>query len=269
MEKTYYQAAAQKAQGQAPENIGLKIFPNGKANESDFIAFGGSQMSCDASQKHTKCEPIAFAPDIIYTDSKSQEILTIFDQLLSTLNHTGAQKSADNGADAVSNGWKNYKNDKYGFEFSYPDIYSEKNDPNVKSGQSMELIANFSRGEAGSLIVKIFNNYFKDYKLIDNPGGFTWCFDTAKKIWIACGTDEPAGEYGPQKSQGDMESYIYGSGDITCAWKDIIIPHPTYAYVLQITNTTCGISDETTHDYKQPGYKLDSQEFINKFKFAE
>ena len=210
----------------------------------------------------------------IKPESEAKEIAEIKPETKpETINQPIAEKtnqiSADSGAATRPGGWKNYKNDKYGFEFSYPDIYSEKNDPNVKSDESMELIANFSRGEAGGLIVKIFNDYFKNYKLIDNPGGGMWCFDTAKKLWVACSTDDPAGEYSPQKAQGDREAYIYGSGDITCAWKDIIIPHPTYAYVLQISNITCGISDEAAHDYKQPEYKLDSQEFINKFKFIE
>jgi len=85
VEKTYYQTPAQQAQGQAPENIGLTIFPGVKAVGKDFIAIGGRQASCDPSENHIKCQFVPSVSDFIYTDSNNPDILNIFDSIFSTI----------------------------------------------------------------------------------------------------------------------------------------------------------------------------------------
>lgn len=95
VEKTYYQSAAQQAQGLFPENIGLEIFPRTKSTRTDFIAIGGHQASCEPSQNHVKCDYIEPIANIIYTDSKNQDILKIYGQMLSTFKFIELQKDKE------------------------------------------------------------------------------------------------------------------------------------------------------------------------------
>ena len=95
VEKTYYSTAAQQVQGQTPENIGLDIFPGKEIKGKDFIAIGGHQVSCEASQNHTKCSFINSIANFIYTDSNNSEILNIFDQIVSTFKFTNAIDGID------------------------------------------------------------------------------------------------------------------------------------------------------------------------------
>jgi len=83
-EKIYYSTPAQQAKGESPENIGIKLFPGKESKENNFIAIGGRQISCDPSEKHTKCYYISSVANFTYTDSNSPEILKVFDKILST-----------------------------------------------------------------------------------------------------------------------------------------------------------------------------------------
>jgi len=92
IEKIYYQTPAQQARGESPENIGLKMFPGIESIRNDFISIGGRQVSCDPSEKHTKCQFIPLISDFIYTDSNNLDILNTFDKIISTFRFLGAQE---------------------------------------------------------------------------------------------------------------------------------------------------------------------------------
>jgi len=116
VEKTYYQSAASPTQGNASENIGLKIFPDISKKEIDFIGIGGHQISCDSSENHSKCQFNSLISDFIYTDSGSEEILKMFEPIIATI------KLEENKSVNTSD-WKTYRNEEWGFEFKYPDGY--------------------------------------------------------------------------------------------------------------------------------------------------
>jgi hypothetical protein len=82
IEKEFYLTPAQQEQGEQPQNIGLLVYPEG--DSLDNIHFNGRQNACDVSQNHSKC--LEQEGHIIFTDSKKEEVLKIFDQIISTLN---------------------------------------------------------------------------------------------------------------------------------------------------------------------------------------
>lgn len=107
VEKEYYSTPLMQTNGEQPENIGLFIYPQN--NKSNNIHIGGRQNSCDASENHSRC--ISKEGHIIFTDSKNQKTLEIFDLFLTTVQIFQENQTV---------GWKTYKNDEYGFEFKYP-----------------------------------------------------------------------------------------------------------------------------------------------------
>ena len=160
--------------------------------------------------------------------------------------------------------WKTYRDEEYGLEFKYPSLYAlDKEEDIQKWILSGQPIAKFNYKDINLLYVAVFNNSFDNYRLIDQVGGVGFYFDTEKKEWfnLEGGTSGSL----PQKMETSVEAYIYKSGDINCGWDWIIIPHPSYSYVVEILNNTCRQSP----DYKEPDFILDSDHFISTFSFIE
>jgi len=59
VEKIYYSTPAQQAKGEPLENIGVRLFPNNKEKDGDFIAIGDRQISCGAFERHSKCSYVS------------------------------------------------------------------------------------------------------------------------------------------------------------------------------------------------------------------
>jgi hypothetical protein len=184
-----------------------------------------------------------------------------------------AESAANQSENIGTSNWKTYRNEEYGFEFKYPDILSR--DPNPKKwDHNINLLASFTRETGGKitnrLIVGVFSKKIEDYNLIDNSGGFDWCFDESAKKWIDCKLKRLAGDYGPKKAEGDIEAYLYRTGDVTCRWDYLIIPDRVHGKVVEITNLTCDemyALDNGAFDYKKPDFILDSEKLFSTFKF--
>jgi len=169
-----------------------------------------------------------------------------------------------------TNNWQTYRNDKYGFQFRYPGFYStETNIADIQDWARRPIlaVAGFSNKTTNKLYVGVFQESVDKYKLVDNPGGGLWCFDANAKQWVDCKSKTPAGEYGPKRIEGDIEAYLYRTGDITCRWDYIIIPNSVDGDVIEIINQTCDEFDAGLKDYKKPAFELDSKELFSTFNY--
>jgi len=168
---------------------------------------------------------------------------------------------------------KTYRNEEYGFEIKYPPSYEETVASKwILSGQPVATfyIKNKNKETTNVLNIAVFNDSFKNYKIIDQPGGFRFYFDTKDKKWLHL--DGQTSEFIPKKVDVPIEAYIYKSGDIICGWDWIIVPHPSYSYVVEIANTTCSELYETSEgvfDYRKPEFILDSNQMLSTFRFLE
>ncbi len=172
--------------------------------------------------------------------------------------------------------WKVYRNEEYGFEFKYPDFYVRDDKISSWHDKSIISLAKFNHRSAeemtNGLFVGIFNGGIADYRLIDPPGGFTWCLDATTGVWVDCRSKTAAGDYGPERIAGDIEAYLYQSGDITCSWDYLIILHKAKDKMIEIINLTCGKSYDVSNeiiDYKTPDFVLSPQIIMETFKFTD
>jgi len=177
-----------------------------------------------------------------------------FDQMLSTFRFIEPIDTSN---------WQTYRNEEYGFEIKYPSFYEQEN--TYKSFLSGDGVFTSKYKSTNILNIAIFKDSFKNYRLIDNPGGFIFYFDTEKKQWLH--SNGQTSKFVPKKIDIPLESYIYKSGDINCNWDWIVIPHPSYSYVIEIANITCG--ELSGNDYKQPSFILDSNQLLSTFRFLE
>ncbi len=160
--------------------------------------------------------------------------------------------------------WKTYRNEEYEFEFKYPSFYKEKE---TKTERLDPLILSLERenangGLTNAIGVKVFNDSFGNYELKDQVGAFYFYFDTDSKQWLH--EDNQTSKFVPKKIDAPVEAYIYASGDINCWWDEIIIPHPSYSYVVRIGNITCDPSYGGN-----PEFILDTKQFLSTFRFLD
>lgn len=162
--------------------------------------------------------------------------------------------------------WKTYKNSDYNFELKYPLSFVES-EINPTGVQSLVQVAGFKIGEKNFLNINVFKDLFDKYKLVDQPGGSIYRFDTKNKKWIY-DKNWGADDLVPKKIEGTVESYLYETGDGICGSEFIVIPHPSYSFAVEIHNITCYVEDGMG-DYKPNPIKVGPLQIVKDFKFLK
>ncbi|GEM_PF-4535157 len=169
--------------------------------------------------------------------------------------------------------WKTYINQKYGFDFKYPDVFVQDTVNTPKSDVIPLTTASFHNQEANVLTVNVYQ--LNKYKLIDNSGGFVFVYDSTGKKWIHDKTKE-ASQFVPQRLEATLEAYLYKSGDVKCSSESLLIPNTDSNYLIEVINAKCmddngnplaGYYNLTTNQILST-FKFidDEEEFSNKFK---
>ncbi|MBI2049579.1 hypothetical protein HYT32_01610 [Candidatus Roizmanbacteria bacterium] len=159
--------------------------------------------------------------------------------------------------------WKTYTNTEYSFELKYPPIFTDGQISSNLKYQGINL-ANLSNGEANNLTINIYPS-LKNYRLVDNSGGFIFYFDINSKQWMHDKTTETS-KFAPQKTNNFIESYSYKTGDVKCTQGLILIPNFDNNFLIELINEVCRDDNGT---YLPGYYDLTIAEILSTFKFTD
>lgn len=162
--------------------------------------------------------------------------------------------------------WKTYKNEEYGFEVKYPSVYVEGTGKGygIREAKNKPVLARFCYVDTNNLIISVFKGSFKDYKLIGSIGE-VFNFDTNKKVW-----ETPENVQNPPKRLGiPFEAYSYATGEITATVDIIVVPHPSYSYVVEIIDVTHQklVKSGNQYNYEPADFNLKPEQILSTFKF--
>lgn len=171
-------------------------------------------------------------------------------------------------ADETAN-WKIYTNSKNGFEVKYPNEFKEKQKITNLAYGGINLTSLFTAKdqyslEANSLDIHVYPS-LKDYRLVDNYGGFIFYFDVNNKKWLHDKTNNTS-EFVPKRADSSIEAYIYKTGDAKCSAELILIPNPSFTYLVEIIN---GLCRDDEGNYLDGYYDLKSDQILSTFKFTQ
>ncbi|MFA6252280.1 MAG: hypothetical protein WCX74_02680 [Candidatus Paceibacterota bacterium] len=145
--------------------------------------------------------------------------------------------------------WKEYKNNELGFSFKYPSFLTQdKNNNNL-------FIDN---NEVVYLRFKTIEN-IANYKIEDVPGAITMRFDLNQKKWTNGYSEGPI----PKRMSGNIEAYLYQTGDGPWGTDIIAIFNSDYSKGVEITIDIRGDGDEKEYKSK----KIDPSLILLGFKY--
>jgi len=144
-------------------------------------------------------------------------------------------------------GWKIFRETGNRFQFEYPSIYTR------------DLTSDTFKAKTDTiniLIVGVSNKLFGDYSYTA-LGGTTYSFDVETNQW-----DTP----GFTKVNASIEAYKIGFVDAGCVGDIVVIPHPTYSYVVEVHNLWC--QNIATEGQIPPAVQeLSTEDFLKTFTF--
>lgn len=153
--------------------------------------------------------------------------------------------------------WKIYKNKDYNFTLKYPPSYT------IRADKSPEDIVSFMR-EGNFLDIKVEKVPFANYKLDLGGAGTRAQFDATSKIWIGLYSGLPDNHI--KRSNSTIEAYEVPWGDGGHQGTLLIIPSPSYSYVITIDNSIGGI--ERNNNRVANPYSLPSSLLLSTFQFT-
>lgn len=183
-----------------------------------------------------------------------EEEIAIYDQILSTFKFIEKKD------------WKMYTNTIFGYQVGYPSGFEVKPQTKREKSQLGEG-QNICIAKIGKNSCKLIINTFElnRYKLIDNSGGFTFKYDADKKQWVHDKTNETS-QFAPQRANASLEAYFYGTGDMKCSSKYILLPNIFSNHLIEIINATCRDDDGNIVE----GYEdISSDSILFTFKFLK
>lgn len=158
---------------------------------------------------------------------------------------------------------KTFENDKYKFTFDYPADYKQFDSSELPADGGFD--AGFYFDKFNELYVFIDNRPFKEYEYSDPITGAEFKFNFEDKKWdtnaAPLDPNVDMESVVPKKLDKNMESYRAKTHNDLCFVETLIIPNPTYDFVVEITNLSC--------DKDFSGYKLDTDKLIDSFKYLE
>ncbi len=224
----------------------------------------------DSPRPQWSVEIFAENKDKVYNFYLSNKNLEdIFNQILSTFEFTDYYSLEEIKEDK----WTTYRDKEHGFELKVPSsfkkdtksetlLYSGINILNLYNGETEHKPVKSNYLKANYLSINLYPN-IDTYRLVDNPGGFVFYFNTNSRKWFHDKTNDTS-NFTPKKTSNPIESYTYKTGDINCTDEHLLIPHPSYTYIIDIINSFC-LDDNGNH--LRGYYNLTSDQVLSTFKF--
>jgi len=164
--------------------------------------------------------------------------------------------------------WQTYRSEEFGFEVRYPLEYDISSAD--QQGLPKGIVSARSSKEGGTLSVRVFDGDFANYRAVDAPGGMRWYFDTEKKEWFDEYRRESAAaldSIGPERINADIEAYVWRTGDVLGLVEVVVVPHPSYTYVIEIIESLGMQWNEETSLYEEPSLNLTPNQILSTFRF--
>ena len=161
--------------------------------------------------------------------------------------------------------WQTYHNEEFGFEVKYPSLYREvlKEDTLPERGFFHgDVVKVLEYKDANILIISVYNKSFQGYPAV--LGGSTFYFDIQQKKWVF----DNVAAISPKRVDVPIEAYSISEGDVLCSWDTIVVPHPSYAFVVEIIDIDC-VTLKAAGGYIPAPFDLQPDQILSTFRFIE